>query len=228
MVRDVSKLNESRLVPTSIATLRAKTSRKSYVDVTFNPLYNRQVATIDQRGGWCVWEIEARHGKHRTPKLVAVDGKLANVLTDYDPDPSLRIPNYTYDDGWHKVLWVRDLKTIVVCSRTHLAVFDFQKQIMRLDNTGFMVAKGLEIIRDIRRSSQRLDHIFVLTSSKVYWLEVPALNHSGHNASAMGSIKVLQSYPHFRNVNDEWLQLATIQDEHSMCSHVALHVSIST
>ncbi len=216
----IKALSATRLLPTSVAVLHTKPSKRSYVDVAFNPLYNRQIATIDERGDWCIWENENRHGKHRTPKLNAIENKSANILTDYDPDPGLRIPKYAYDDGWYKVIWIRDLTTIAVCSRTHLAVFDFQgPQPARLDSSEFMVAKGMEIIRDIKRSTQRLDHCYVLTSSKIYWIEVTDVIKHNNVVDAPNGVKVLQSYRHFRNVNDETLQLATLFSDYSKQSY---------
>lgn len=188
-----------------------QSSDHNHADVAFNPLYNRQIALVDQSGRWSIWDYEPRHSKKTLPKLVA--GKSGQILDDYDPDPILRIPEHSLIDGWHRIFWVCNLTTILVCSRTHLAVFDIKSNPSRLDSTEFLVSKGIEIILDIKRSAGNLNHVFVLTSSRIYWIEVVPPGENGDGSEVPGGVKMILSYRHFRNENDDTMRLTTLQDD---------------
>lgn len=197
-----------------------KDSEQSHADVAFNPFYNRQIAVVNQGGGWSIWENEPRHSKARNPKLKM--SKCGNLLDDYNPDQSLRIPKYTFADGWHRIFWICNLSTVIACSRTHLALFDITSHPKRLDSTEFMIAKGIEIILDVKRSAKHMNHAFVLTTSRIYWLEINLASEPDKIHMRPAGVRVISSYRHFRNENDDTMRLAILQDDFS--KHCSVHV----
>lgn len=203
-------------MPSSVVTFPlAQNPNQKHSDIAFNPLYNRQIAIVDQSGHWSIWDNEPRHSKKTLPRLVA--RKSGEILEDYNPDPKLRIPEHSLPDGWHRIFWVCNLSTILVCSRTHLAVFDVGSKTTRLDSTDFLVAKGIEIILDVKRSATDLDHVFVLTTFRIYWLEILPSEQKIDDLNVPGGVKLLLSYRHFRNENDDKMRLTTFRDEASEC-----------
>ena len=194
-----------------------KQVENNHADVAFNPLYNRQVAVVDQSGRWTIWDNEPRHSKKAQPRLVP--GKSGHILDDYNPDPLLRIPEHYLIDGWYRIFWVCNLTTILVCSRTHVAIFDIRSKPVRLDSTEFLVAKGIEVILDIKRSAASLDHVFVLTSLRIYWIQVIPPGKKADGSEVSGTVKMQLSYRHFRNENDDTMRLTLLQDDFSECFH---------
>jgi RNA polymerase I-specific transcription initiation factor RRN6 len=197
----------SRLNANPVAVLTAEQSgSRSHVDVTFNPWYTQQFAVVDQMGSWTTWDIEGGRKKHSTTRLIP--GKRANIYDGYVPDPTLKAPDNA--DSWHQIWWVGSVSTIFVCSRRHVAVFDVKAAPIRLSSRGFFKANNSDWILDVKRSPSNLSHLFVLTSSRIYWLEViPA----GEEKDSATGFKVILSYRHFRAANDRTMRLSILNDE---------------
>ena len=159
----------SRIHANPLAVLTAERSgSRGHVDVSFNPWYTRQFVVVDELGSWSIWDIEGRQSKSSTVKLIP--GRSANIYDGYVPDPTLKKPDNA--DGWHQILWVSTVTTIVVCNRRHLAVFDVKARPIRLQSPELLAASNSDWILDLKRSPVDLSHLFVLTSSQIFWLEV--------------------------------------------------------
>lgn len=190
----------SRLTSNPIVTLSIdKTGGQPHVDVTFNPFYVRQFAIMDRGGTWSVWDMEGKERK-RTFKIERSkhghiqDGLEANIQVDLA-------------DGWGRILWAGDVNTIIVCSRCHLVAFNIKAQPTRLAIPDVFTSMPSGWILDVKQNVRQLNHLFVLTSARIFWLEI---NSDGEYA---GDVKVLFSCRHFRDEDGENMKLEILSEE---------------
>ena len=201
----------SRLDANHIATLSiAKTNSAPYSDVAFNPWHNQQIATIDQKGAWAVWDIEKKEKHAKEIKVWTIEkfreGNLSEVLPEGE-SPTPRVA-----DGWGKVLWAGNDSTIVVARRSILAVFDIEGDPKQISTPNLLSKTTAECILDVKQSLQDSSQIFVATTSSIFWLQVvsSARNHEGEDMVA--GAKCLLSWIHFRNSEDLSLSLQVADD----------------
>ncbi|KJF60673.1 RNA polymerase I-specific transcription initiation factor RRN6 [Coccidioides immitis RS] len=192
-------LNANPLVDIPISL----TGGQPHADVTFNPWYQRQVAIIDRCGKWSVWDIR---GKHQLQ---------ADWIADRGPCGSLSrasglgISEPTKEDhfdGWAAVIWVGDVHQLLVCNRRNLALCRLSMQPPEQHLISLGLQRPSEWILDISRSKHNPSHFFVLTTTKVLWLNVLPVEASpdGHGVST------LLSWKHFRDTEDTSLRLAQV------------------
>lgn len=192
-----TNLPSSLLNPNPVLTLSVEgTPSQAHVDFSFNPLYSQQFAIIDERGRWQIWNIEKRHDRGSSRFLTP--GK-SGSLAEYKNEQ-----NESFFDGWHKIMWACDVDTIVVCSRRRLAVFNVSSTPERLASPDFLPTKSRDWILDVVRNPASKDQLFILTGAQVYWVQIiPA----GDEDAAM---RVIDSYRHFRDANDESMRLTAV------------------
>ncbi|KAI9739439.1 MAG: hypothetical protein M1818_005127 [Claussenomyces sp. TS43310] len=200
----------SRLDPNEILTLSSdKTGLRPHVDVTFNPWYIRQFAVLDQGGYWSIWDVEGQQRKRRTFEPLA--GRSGHIYDksgiSQEATPAEGI------DGWGRLLWAGGVGTLVVCNRHHVAVYDLKvkPRLMRGSNVDIV-----GVILEMMRSPVRLNHIFLLTTSHLFWLEITQAGEDSE--SEHGGAKVLLSCRHFRDVDGQSLRLQLMDDNEGMGS----------
>jgi len=206
--------SSSRLNPNPVATLTSdrKTS-ENYMDVSFNPWYARQFATVDASGHWSIWDIERQGGRNLSEHLVS--GKRGEFYDGFDPDPATKVTAEDHADGWYRILWACNISTLVVCNRRHIAVIDINSTLVRLSRAEILTGNSTEWMLDTKRSPEHLNHLFVLTTSRIFWLEIVPPGKDGGDQNTAG-IKVILSFRHFRDPNDETLRLTLVHDGSGM------------
>jgi RNA polymerase I-specific transcription initiation factor RRN6 len=203
----------SRLNPNPVAVLRTERANSlGYVDFSFNPWYARQFAVVDPTGFWSIWDIEKPLGKGSSEVLLP--GRTGQVYAV--PDPALKVSINDHADGWYRVLWACNVSTIVVCNRRFLSVFDVKGIPTRLKSTETLTGSGPDWILDIKRSAVNMNSLFVLTTSRVFWVEVIPLSEEKEDQNVSAGARVILSYRHFRDPNDETLKLTPIKDNNGM------------
>lgn len=197
----------SRLSANPVAVLDTETSgSRRYADVSFNPFYTRQLGVVDDFGRWSIWDIEGRMRKGATLELVL--GKTGGIYDDFVPNS--REQKLDTMDGWHRILWATNVSTIVVCNRCHIAVFDVKSIPTRLPSPGSLSTGVNNWILDIKQSPVDSGQIFILTTARVFWIEVIA---AGQKEAHEAGIRVILSYRHFRDVSDETLSLTVLEED---------------
>ena len=176
-----------------------------YSDVAFNPWYNQQIATIDRKGFWAVWDIEKREKLAKGRRFWSVkktqDGRLLEGL----PEEETLASNFA--DGWGVVLWAGDPSTIVVANRRMFAVFDITGNPRRLLAPDLVSTTTLDWILDVKRSSKDSAHVFVTTTLSIFWLQITS-SARGHDSEEMAAgAKCVLSWRHFRDPEDISLSL---------------------
>ena len=199
----------SRVDPNPVAVLTVdQSSTNSHVDMSFNPYYKRQFAVVDEGGTWSIWDIEGRLRK--SSNLSLKPGKRGHIYDQYVYNPLTKPPDHA--DGWHKVSWVSSVSTIVACSRRHLAVFDISSTPQRLQSPELLSPSNTDWILDVKRSVLHPDHLYVLTSSRIFWIIVVACG--GEKNDDFTGARVILSHRHFRDPNDESMKLQAMTEDH--------------
>jgi RNA polymerase I-specific transcription initiation factor RRN6 len=201
----------SRLAVNPVAILKSEVCDSgTHADISFNPFYDRQFAVVDDSGRWSIWDTEGwTRKKPGKTGLELVRGKSGRIHDDFALSSHERGRDTL--GGWHRILWVANVSTIVVCSRSHITAFDVKSTPSRLPGPERLSIKSNDWILDIKRSPLNKSQIFVLTTYRVFWIEVIATGEEkgGHDAA----IRVVLSYRHFRDVSDETLSLTILQEE---------------
>lgn len=206
--------SSSRLNPNPVASLSSeRTASEEFMDVSFNPWYARQFALVDSRGHWFIWDLERQDGKGSPEQ--AISGKKGVFHDSCDPDPMLKTPPDDYADGWYRILWICNINTLVVCNRRNIAVIDIKAAPIKLPITQILAGNCTEWILDLKRSSDYPNHLFILTTSRIFWIEIVPPGKDGDQTTSFG-IKVVLSYRHFRDPNDETLKLTLVNNDSGM------------
>ena len=196
----------SRLSANHIMTLRIDHAYDvPYSDVTFNPWYNQQIATIDQKGSWAVWDIEKREKQAKGTRFWNVKKTRYGEL--FDGLPEGETLNSSVADGWGVILWAGDPSRIIVASRRIFAVLDITGNPRRLLSPKLLSSTTLEWILDVKRSSKDLTHVFVITTLSIFWLQVTSPAGTYDLEELAVGAKCLLSWRHFRDPEDISLSL---------------------
>ena len=201
----------SRLDANHIVTLPVDQANDvPYSDVTFNPWYNQQIATIDQRSIWAVWDIEKIENQAKRRRVWTVRKSRSGGLLDGLPEGETLMSSLA--DGWGVVLWAGDLSTIIVASRRTFAIFDISSNPRRLSAPNLLSTTASEWILDVKRSSKDLTHVFVTTTSSIFWLQVISSARNQEAEEMAAGAKCLLSWRHFRHPEDISLSLCVADD----------------
>jgi RNA polymerase I-specific transcription initiation factor RRN6 len=192
----------SRLSVNPVASLSTERHGSDiFVDMSFNPWYTRQFILIDKLGRWSIWSVE---GKSQLSTANLVPGKSGSINDGHEIDVLSDVPAPESGDGWHQALWISNLSTIAVCGRNQIAIFDMKARPIRLRSIGLKS----ERILDTKKSPAGHNHLFVLTNSRIIWVEVKP---SGDNESEEPGARVILSQRHFRDSCDNSLKLCILQ-----------------
>jgi RNA polymerase I-specific transcription initiation factor RRN6 len=164
---------------------------------------------VDDEGSWSIWDIEGRIRKRSTLELVP--GKSGHIYDGYAGDPTLKAPDNA--DGWHRLLWASNVSTIVLCNRRHIAIFDVKSAPIRLHGTELLDANSTDWILDVKRSALNLSHLFVLTSTRIFWVEINTATEDKDGGLGVG---IILSYRHFWDPNDDTMKLEALNDANGM------------
>lgn len=198
----------SRLSANPVAVLTTEqTGSVHHVDISFNPYYTRQFAVVDDVGSWSIWNIEGRTRNRSTLELIP--GNSGRIFDDYVPDLNLKEPQHA--DGWHRLMWVSNVSTLVICNRRHIAVFDVKSTPKRLRGNELFPIGSTDWILDMKRGILNLNHLFILTSSRIFWVEIIPAGEEYKDGDC--GTRMLLSYRHFRDPSDETMKLTILKDD---------------
>ena len=191
----------SRINANHIITLRIDDAHNvPYSDVTFNPWYNQQIATIDQKGSWAVWDIEKRSKQGKGTRFWNVKKTRYGEL--FDGLPEGETLSSSVADGWGAILWAGDPSRIIVASRSLFAVLDTTDNPRRLLSPKLSSSTTSEWILDVKRSSKDPTHVFVITTLSIFWLQVTSSAGTFDVEELAVGARCLLSWRHFRDPED--------------------------
>lgn len=205
---DERLLPPSRLLPHEIAIIGGnEADAVPFSDVAFNPWFPEQIATLDQTGVWHVWEVELKSKAKGLWNLNSVDtGSLPSA------HPTSNSPKET-DDCWGRVLWVKDLRTLLLAQRRQLCLVRIGGKINTNCTPDLGLTYSADWLLDVKRSPANPAHLFVVTSTRLIWLAVLPVDELAHDDGGRVNFTVLLSWVHYRNPQDLSLGLETCQNE---------------
>ena len=215
---------QARLFPNPLLSLKIETTGgRPHADVSFNPWYIRQFAIVDQQGYWSIWDIEGQSRKRINFDVIR--GKSGHIHDERSLDRDARLTSTP--NGWGRVLWAGGVSTLIVCERRSLAVFSLKGQPKRLFCPDIIDLKSAHWILDVKRSKTRLDEIFVLTTSHIFWIQIHAVGEEVRNESETVGAEILLSCRHFRDGHNEMLKLEVLLEDGSMLSDNGTYLELT-
>lgn len=176
----------------------SRVGESDFADVAFNPWHQQQLAIINVKGHWSIWNIKGQQKRRHT---WCVEPGISGD-TGFDSSEPTEI-----EDGWAKVLWIRDSRTIAVATRSSLNFYDTQLKSKVLATRQLDCLTKTDRILDINRPSHDSPDLLILNSSCIFWIRVDNDINFGGSSPQSGATILLQCV-HYRNVGDPSMQLA--------------------
>lgn len=204
--KDAKSHPASRINANDIVTLPMnRTGGSPHADVTFNPWYNRQFGIVDQEGHWSVWNIEGVKQKRSTYRASLEQ----RGLIKYNPEAGLKERAPT--DGWGSICWVGNIYTFAASGRRDFGIFDLRHNpAHRLQVPDLGLSHISRWILDVKASPTNESHLFVVTTSQIYWLEVASAAESNEIKNEQSTCRILLSWRHSRYEEDTSLRLSLV------------------
>lgn len=199
-----SRLDANALV--EISSLR--TGGFAHADVTFNPWYQRQFAIVDQGGNWSIWDISGRNrqNKGNWAATCVREGSLPWL----DNGDNLDHDNQPRHDGWATIEWAGDVNSFIVSDRRCAILYRMENEQIWPIPIELGLKRKSEWILDIIRSSSNVSHIFVLTTTQIFWLEITSSSDFLGDGDTESSLYPRLSWRHFRDPEDTTLRLSPL------------------
>ena len=204
-----SRLDANPLI--EISNLR--TGGYAHADVTFNPYYQRQFAIVDQRGNWGIWDISGRH--RRIKGNWSATCVRSGALPWFDIDDDIVLDNQPRHDGWAAIEWAADVNTLLVSDRRCPMLYRMEGDQVWPIPIELGLKRKSEWILDIKRSSSDASHAFILTTTRIFWLEVTPSADSDKGGPET-TIYPRLSWRHHRDPEDTTLRLSPLLTNEGM------------
>ncbi|KAI8942657.1 hypothetical protein NX059_000710 [Plenodomus lindquistii] len=185
-----------------------ETGGAAHADVTFNPDYQLQIGIVDQDRSWSVWDIERRRKGDTYTITQLVEGLIL--------PPDVEEP--AGEDGWARILWVGDVKTLLVCCRRQLSIVSIKGDTHEyLPCPPVFPKRSLDWILDVQQHPRFRSRFFVLTSTCLLLMAVTTSSEALDASVGPAGAFVLASRRHYRHAEDFTLHICvqTLSDEES-------------
>ncbi|KAH6722185.1 RNA polymerase I-specific transcription initiation factor RRN6-like protein [Leptodontidium sp. MPI-SDFR-AT-0119] len=203
----------SMLNANPVASLTAqRTGSKTHSDFAFNPWFSRQFVVVDTLGYWSIWELDTRYNNSKYASEVLVPKKTGGIYDGQVDDESSKAPELGHFDGWYRILWACNLSTVVVCNRRHITIFDVKAKTTPLGRGNIFPAGNTDWIIDIQRCTTNMNYVYVLTTARIFWIEIIPAGEMIDDQVDVGC-KTILSYLHFMSPDDETLKLVPFKSD---------------
>ncbi|KAL3459961.1 RNA polymerase I-specific transcription initiation factor RRN6-like protein [Aspergillus heterothallicus] len=198
----------SRLDPNPLLEISSThTGGFPHADVKFNPWNQNQIAIVDEEGNWGIWELANQRKRNKDNWIAArvESGVLPWVGVD-----SQGTRADTRHDGWLTIEWVGDERHVIVCDRKSSMLYRIEDGRVLSSVIELGLRRKSEWILGVKRSTCNPLHVFVLTTSRLFWLDVSSVLMSTHG-DLRSSLSPRLSWRHFRDSDDTTLQLTSLE-----------------
>lgn len=216
-----------------------ETGGRAHCDVAFNPATETkppQIAIIDEGGQWTVWNITGSRHARKNILLPFLHAK-GTFIDGISSGPSV----IAHDLGHlHRMVWLPKAtgdapqsNTLLVCNATSVSVIDIGTTDGPLRTFNAVHNIGVDIIVDVQVSPVNTSHVFVLTTTTIFWLDLSPLQSERSPGASSKSSKKKQPFlliccPHLRGPGDKTMKLSLVsaKSDHSGDVAVALVYSM--
>lgn len=202
------KLRNSRLDANPLIEISsAQTGGFAHADVTFNPWYQKQLGIVDERGNWSIWEMSGRRRRNKGNWTTAC--VRSGSLPWLDLGGSHGLGDCPRHDGWVAIEFAGDVTSFVVADRRCLVLYRMDSDHVWPYAAELGLSKNSEWILDVKRSHYDASHVFVLTTSRILWLDVAPIIESPDDREKRPLLAPRLSWYHFRDPEDTTLRLTS-------------------
>ena len=188
----------------------SRTGGHSHAHFAFNPRNERELALIDMRGVWSVWELR---GKSSSSARVLLQAHLRSSGRLLPPEFGKRSDA---EDGWHRMCWLEtrngSAEVLFVASRQHAAVFDTSGENLGVVDMRIGVKAAKHGILDVQPCAAHPDMCYVLTSSRLMIMRL-ALDVLDSERTRE-PLELICSWNHFRGPQDLSLGMDVLEMDH--------------
>jgi RNA polymerase I-specific transcription initiation factor RRN6 len=212
-----SRLDANPLVEIS----SSQTGGSPHADVTFNPWYQKQLGIVDERGNWSIWELSGRRRRNtgNWNKACIKSGSLPWAELGGSPG----LDDYPRHDGWAAIEWAGGATSFVVADRRCLTLYRMEGDHVWPYSVDLGLNRKFEWILDIKRSHCDASHVFVLTTSRILWLDVSPVIQAPDDQEKRSPLAPRLSWLHFRDPEDTTMRLNSLLIGEGMCSTSSLY-----
>ncbi|KAL4868190.1 hypothetical protein BDV12DRAFT_170223 [Aspergillus spectabilis] len=201
----------SRLDPNFLMEISTShTGGAPHADAKFNPWNQSQLAIVDEDGNWGIWELRNQQRRNKDNWIAActTSGKLPWVGVEEGQN----IGAHGRHDGWLVIEWVGNENHILVCDRRCSMLYRMEGGRTYSYSIELDFRRKSEWILDIKRSTCNPSHIFILTTSRLFWFDINP-DAISVDDSTRPALSPLLSWSHFRDSDDTTLQLSSLAVE---------------
>ncbi|KAJ6150784.1 hypothetical protein N7470_007378 [Penicillium chermesinum] len=177
-----------------VEILASYTGGSPHADVAFNPWYQRQLAIVDNKGSWSIWELTGRQ-KRRKAHWLAIPGQTGKLPSDDDLKS-----NGPKHDGWASIQWIADYSVILVADRTCAMLFRLGGSETRSTVVKLNMGRKSEWVLDVQRSTHSITQFFILTTSRILWFDLTGVSLDGE--AMHSAVRPSLTWRHFRDPED--------------------------
>lgn len=206
-----SRLDANPLIEISAT----QTGGFAHADVAFNPWYQRQIAIVDDAGNWSIWEISGRQRREYKGNWTADRVRIGTLpWLDHGITPGLR--DYPRHDGWASVEWAGDFSSFIVADRRCVMFYRMDGDRVSSYSIELGFERRSEWVLDIKRSSYNESHVFILTTSRIFWFDVGPDVFSAGSSDDNFLLHPRLSWRHYRDSEDTTLRFSLLLAGESM------------
>jgi RNA polymerase I-specific transcription initiation factor RRN6 len=177
-------------------------------DMAFNPWVPGEVAVIDHRGKWFIYNVQ--ESPEEFEELERIDplhyGSLSQTTTA-ESNSQATHPNPFGEDGWARIFWVFNGEYLLVCKRQICQLVDLASG-QSLDISLEPDHENWNL--DVRPGVESKDNLFILTNRKLFWLQLAA-GQSGEPDDFGIGYQILFSVRHFRDPKDMTVKIRLLE-----------------
>ena len=189
-----------------------------HADVAFNPWYQRQIAIVDSFGKWSIWDVQGRQ-PHKG-LWNAERGPCGSLALLPGEDVQLKeCEAKDNHDGWAAILWVGSVSQLLVCDRRTVALFRIDVRPPQRHNIDLNLERRSEWVLDVRRSRNYPEHIYVVTSTRIFWISI--VPNDGYGDEMGSKASILLSWRHFRDIEDTSLKVTPFSLQNGKTTFIA-------
>ncbi|KAI5286905.1 hypothetical protein KEM54_006410 [Ascosphaera aggregata] len=179
-----------------------------HVDVCFNPWYQQEVAIIDTRGNWSIWDL-SRWLSHRN--IWRAQCSKSGAIHPESNGDLLQSPRKSFtDDAWARIMWLGDVHCLLACKRRKAVIIHLADEIT-YHPVNLKYLRNSEWIIDLVRSRSNISDAFILTTLRIVWISLATDDFNTLQQPSAPRAKVLLEWFHYRDAEDLGLRLSLLQ-----------------
>ncbi|KAF1985052.1 hypothetical protein K402DRAFT_464697 [Aulographum hederae CBS 113979] len=180
-----------------------------HVEVSFNTWKSNELGIIDSKGSWWIWQL-----RWKGNTMFKVKERLSGLFPGGD--------KISLFDRWCKLVWVRDARTFLFCTRQCLFLVDIAGQPTIIKPWNFKLKDTPHWILDVKTPSSWPNDFFVLTSLHIFHVRIPSHQEDLNQASS----NILLSWQHFRDLEDFTMSMSLFEEPDSTV--ILIHSQINS